>query len=326
MKKQNEPPVDEFLAAAILSGVEVEIPEEHPEEEAGGVGADSDVYIPRLTCPAKNNKYYITVAYGGLNKCILGKPQYSEGSALANCVGYSWGRTYENLGTEPKLSRANAEDWWGYTKDGYIRSQEPRLGAIACWRKGEAGKGSDGAGHVGVVEDYDPITKKVKLSNSGYGSTVFYLTTYTVGKMSFGSYTFQGFIWTGDWPLEKDVINVDGYWGVSTTKYTQKMLGTNADGIVSGQSRFNKKYLPNCETASWKFQLFASGSAMVRALQKLVGADADGVFGRQSAIKLQEFLKAKGLYDGKIDGYVGAETVKAWQKYVNAYFRGTNGR
>ena len=116
-------------------------------------------------------------------------------------------------------------------------------------------------------------------------------------------------------------LAVDGWWGMATTRYTQKMLGTTVDGIVSSQSSFNKKFLPACETSSWKYTLFPKGSDMIRALQKLIGADVDGVFGKQSVTKLQEFLKAKGLYDDKADGYMGHYTVAAWQLYINKYFK-----
>ena len=119
----------------------------------------------------------------------------------------------------------------------------------------------------------------------------------------------------------KDVIAVDGWWGMATTRYTQKMLGTTIDGKISSQPRGNKKYLPNAETSSWEFKLVgAKGSEMIKALQKLIGADADGYFGKGSVTSLQRFLKDKGFYNSTIDGYMGTNTVKAWQKYVNAYF------
>lgn len=126
-----------------------------------------------------------------------------------------------------------------------------------------------------------------------------------------------------DYSKEEDVLAVDGYWGMATTRYTQKMLCTTIDGIISSQPSRNKKYLPNAETTSWKFQLIgASGSQMIKALQKLIGAEADGFFGKASVTKLQEFLKAKGFYKDECDGYMGSNTVKAWQKYINKYFRG----
>lgn len=125
-----------------------------------------------------------------------------------------------------------------------------------------------------------------------------------------------------DYSKEEDVLAVDGWWGMATTRYTQKMLCTTIDGYISSQPRANKKYLPNAESPSWEFKAWgATGSQMIKALQKLIGADADGFFGKQSVIKLQQFLKNKCFYEGEIDGYMGSGTVKAWQKYVNAYFR-----
>lgn len=125
-----------------------------------------------------------------------------------------------------------------------------------------------------------------------------------------------------DYQAEYQPLAVDGYWGMATTRYTQKMLCTTIDGIISSQPSRNKKYLPNAETTSWKFQLIgASGSQMIKALQKLIGAEADGFFGKASVTKLQEFLKAKGFYKDECDGYMGSNTVKAWQRYINAYFR-----
>lgn len=129
----------------------------------------------------------------------------------------------------------------------------------------------------------------------------------------------------------KDVIAVDGDWGKNTTMWTQKLLGTIVDGIVSRQPRSNKKYLPNAVVYSaklgggWEFKTFywqyKNGSDMVRALQKYVGAEADGWFGPKSVKALQSFLKAKGLYDGDIDGYLGPNSVIGWQKYVNSQFK-----
>lgn len=125
-----------------------------------------------------------------------------------------------------------------------------------------------------------------------------------------------------DYSKEEDVLAVDGWWGMATTRYTQKLLGTTIDGVVSNQPTANKKYLPNCETTSWKFKIFPGrGSDMIRALQRLIHADPDGLFGRQSVMKLQEYLKGLKFYDGSIDGYMGGQTVKAWQRYLNEFFR-----
>lgn len=94
------------------------------------------------------------------------------------------------------MSRRNAEDWYGYTADGYKRGSTPKLGAVICWRKGVAGNQADGAGHVAIVEEIK-ANGDIVTSNSGYKSTRFWKQTFTKASgYSLGSaYTFQGFIY-----------------------------------------------------------------------------------------------------------------------------------
>lgn len=139
-------------------------------------------FIKRLTAPPKSSKYYYSdnIFY----KCGYGMP---------NCTCYAWGRWYELLKKIPKLCTANAENWFNYTKDGYKRGQTPKLGAICVWSKGKIGVGSDGAGHVAVVEE---IYKdgSILTSNSAWGGTNFYTKKYEKGYKLSG-YTFLGFIY-----------------------------------------------------------------------------------------------------------------------------------
>ena len=147
---------------------------------------------PRTTAPLATDKYWIHTSNGGLNECI---EINNSGSCLPNCVGYAWGRFYEFTGQRPKLSKSNAENWYGYTADGYQRSQVPVGGAVICWRKGQAGNSADGAGHVAIVEEVKS-NGDVVTSNSAYSGTRFYMQTITKASgYSMGSgYTFQGFI------------------------------------------------------------------------------------------------------------------------------------
>jgi surface antigen len=145
-------------------------------------------FVARTTAPSTTDKHWIHTSKGGLNECIL----ISGNSVLPNCVGYAWGRAYELLGKRPKLSKNNAENWWGYN-DGYTRSQTPKLGSIVCWRKGQAGNGNDGAGHVAVVEAiYSDGT--ILCSNSAYGGSRFYTKRINPKTWPGGSYIFQGYI------------------------------------------------------------------------------------------------------------------------------------
>lgn len=151
-------------------------------------------YTPRLTAPSSNNKNFLHYAkskIGGYNYCI----HIAGGSCIPNCVGYAWGRWRELLGKKPELSRANAENWYSYTSDGYKRGQTPKLGAVICWRKGQAGNSSDGAGHVAIVEKIS-ANGDITTSESAYGGVRFKVRTYKKSDNYYlaKGYYFQGFI------------------------------------------------------------------------------------------------------------------------------------
>lgn len=146
----------------------------------------------RLTAPSSTDKNYLHYTRGGHNYCIKinGGP-----SVLPNCVGYAWGRANEILGvTFNNLSRGNAEVWWGKTSDGFKRGQTPKQGAVMCWRKGSASTGSDGAGHVAIVEEVYS-NGDVLISESAYGGYRFRTRRLKKGYNLGGTYHFQGFIY-----------------------------------------------------------------------------------------------------------------------------------
>lgn len=146
-------------------------------------------YVARLTEPSYTDKNYIHYDRGGYNYCI----HIGGGSVLPNCVGYAWGRWREFLGKYHNLSRGNAENWWGYTQDGYSRGQTPKLGAVVCWSKGRVGVESDGAGHVGIVEIINK--DNIVVSMSAYGGTRWFTRTFPIGQYNYNSFVFQGFIY-----------------------------------------------------------------------------------------------------------------------------------
>lgn len=154
-------------------------------------------FKPRTTAPSRLDKNWIHWSKGGRNYCILIKGN----SVLPNCVGYAWGRFMEILGRLPKLSKGNAEDWYGNRADGYQRGQRPRLGAVICWRKGRVGNGSDGAGHVAIVEK---IFKDGSLlvSESGYKASKRFWTTKIPATFERKGYVFQGFIYNPAVPYD----------------------------------------------------------------------------------------------------------------------------
>lgn len=155
------------------------------------------MFTARLTAPSTTDKHWLHTSAGGLNSCIY----IAGGSVLPNCVGYAWGRFYEILGSAPKLSRRNAEDWYGYTADGYERGQTPKLGAVICWAKGKTAYGTDGAGHVAIVEQVN-ADGSIVTSNSGYGGKRFWTQTHKK-PYAMSGYTFQGFIYN---PAVKETV------------------------------------------------------------------------------------------------------------------------
>lgn len=155
-------------------------------------------FKPRTSAPSTSDRNWIHTSKGGKNGCIL----ISGKSVLPNCVGYAYGRFMEILGKTPKLSRSNAENWYGY-KDGYKRGKTPKLGAVICWRKGKANYGADGAGHVAIVEKIYS-DGSILISQSGYRSSRFWTSVVPKGYALRG-YVFQGFIYN---PAVKETTTV----------------------------------------------------------------------------------------------------------------------
>lgn len=172
-------------------------------------------FISRTTAPAYSDKNYIHYLSGGYNYAI----NISNGSVLPNCVGYAWGRWRELLGRKHNLSTSNAENWYGNTSDGYERGTTPKVGAVICWRKGQAGNSSDGAGHVGIVEDVN-VDGSIVVSNSAYGGDRFYTMTLSAPYNIGSKYSFQGFIYL---PTEYD--EVESSTGAENTTGAESSVG-----------------------------------------------------------------------------------------------------
>ena len=124
---------------------------------------------------------------------------------------------------------------------------------------------------------------------------------------------------------EKDKLKPDGKWGKDTTRKSQEVFGTTVDGIVSNQKLTCKTYVPNVSTNSWEFKLICTkGSSLIKAIQKFLKdkgyytGKIDGWCGKGTVKAIQQFLKDLGYYTGKIDGKMGKQTVIAWQKYINS--------
>lgn len=276
----------------------------------------------RLTQP-KNNKYYIRTVTGGLNGAIAGKPTIAGANVLANCVGFANGR-FNEVANDPDLKGVylpfkwqlvcNAENFIeSAKKQGLKVNSTPIQGGIMVWQKGKTLSGSDGAGHVAVVEEvYEDGS--ILTSESGYNAWAFktvrrYNTNGRWGQAS--GYTFRGCIIN---PTVKDPkvvpapkLVVDGIGGANTVRAMQKFFGTPQDGIISGQNKTLNKYYPSLTAVEYG----KGGSACIKKLQKWVGANEDGILG-QTTVKLWQ--KKIGVAQ---DGIFSANSMKVWQKYLN---------
>lgn len=158
-------------------------------------------FTPRMTAPEAGNRYYNTPAAGGVNPSIEGNPKNAGCNVLPNCVGYAVGRWLE-IGKWTSLrciSPVNAERFIQASSGAKV-GQTPKPGAIMVWQKGDTLDGSDGAGHVAVVERVVSDTVAIT-SESGWGGPFF--TVKTRGRADgnwgqSGAYRFLGFLYHPD--------------------------------------------------------------------------------------------------------------------------------
>lgn len=280
----------------------------------------------RTTIP-KNNKYYIRQATGGLNGAVQGYPTIATANVLCNCVGYANGRFNEII-NDPNFKGinikfryqlvCNAENFIeSAKKQGLKISSTPTVGGIMVWQKGKTLGGSDGAGHVAVVEE---IYKdgSIFTSESGYGSRDWAFKNIrrnnSNGRWGQSSaYKFRGCIVNpsigGGKPVDNPKLVVDGIGGVSTVMRMQEFFGTYQDGNISGQSKAQAKYFPSLKAVSYS----GAKSTCIKSLQKWVGTTADGVLGQATVKAWQKKIGVKA------DGIFGTNSMKAWQKYLNEH-------
>ena len=181
----------------------------------------------RTSKPEAGNKYYITKANGGYSDAIKGSPTDKDCDVLSNCVGYAYGRFNEigGYGYCKYLRPVNAENFIQYKGTSLKTGQTPKLGACMVWQKGATLNGSDGAGHVAIVEKVVSDTE-VYTSESGWGSSnPFWNKTRIKGNGNWGqgaAYKFLGFIYNPAVSDEKPVTTVP-----STSGGKMKYSSTN---------------------------------------------------------------------------------------------------
>ena len=276
----------------------------------------------RTTKPGAGNKYYITKAKGGWSDAIQGKPADPDCNVLSNCVGYAYGRFNEigEYGCCKYLRPVNAEQFIQY-KGSLEVGQTPKLGACMVWQKGGSLNGSDGAGHVAIVEKV-VNSVEVYTSESGWNaSTPFWNQTRKKGNGNWGQsseYKFLGFIYHPD---VKDTVvapTVAKDTKIDTVKEVQQWLNNSYSAGLAIDNSYGPK----------------TKKALIKVLQKALGVEQDGSYGpiTNEAVKkknlrkgatgemvkvLQGLLVCNGYTGAYVDGSYGNGTydsVKAYQK------------
>lgn len=171
-------------------------------------------FKPRFTIPEAGNPYYNTKKNGGYSEAIQGSPCEKGLDVLRNCVGYAYGRFNEIVGEGKMvyLAPVNAEkfiDYMNHKTKGVTSGMTPKLGACMVWQAGATKNGSDGAGHVAIVEQIND-DGSIITSESGYGAKkAFWTQTRNNSNGRWGEsskYKFLGFIYnpavTDETPVE----------------------------------------------------------------------------------------------------------------------------
>lgn len=158
-------------------------------------------FTPRFTIPEKGNPYYNTKANKGYSSAIKGSPCEAGLDVLRNCVGYANGRYAEIQGLNKIQYQlvCNAEQFIIKAQSyGLTIGMTPKLGSIIVWAQGTTSSGSDGAGHVAIVEQIN-ADGSIVTSESGYNSKKAFWTqnrNNLDGRWGQGSrYNFLGFIY-----------------------------------------------------------------------------------------------------------------------------------
>lgn len=113
--------------------------------------------------------------------------------------------------------------------------------------------------------------------------------------------------------LQVELLVVDGWWGPATTLKSQMVLGTIADGYISGQDAGDLRKVNKGGLMTNTWMTGTGGSQLIGALQDLVGAKRDKLYGPKSCRAQQTFLGTP------VDGYASGPStmVRAWQTWLN---------
>lgn len=232
------------------------------------------MFKPRYSKPEAGNKYYITLTAGGYSRARIGSPTDKDCNTLANCVGYAYGRYHEIAGRTAMdlFDPVNAENIFANAKQhGLKTGSTPALGALIVWQKGATLSGSDGAGHVAVVEEIG-VGGDITTSESGFNAKrPFWNGHYKAPYKYKDGYTFLGFVY------QPDVVNPD-----TTQRALRK--GDKGSDVKEMQTKLAVKgYMRSAEIDGY-FGVITLGAVL--AFQFENDLTVDGVCGKQTMAAL----------------------------------------
>lgn len=220
--------------------------------------------------------------------------------------------------------RAVGVDTYGASYTGNMRSQLLRSGLFSWHQMGDGYIAQRGdiylneTHHTAMCVSANPdMLAQFRISERG---TIDGATGDQTGResevRSYYSYPWDGKLaWRNDGETIGSVSGTqqNTAQGLGDTRYTgplmvsewQRQLGTPVDGVISGQYWGNKYYLLNFDRACIEFG--AGGSQMVTRLQRLIGVTADGYLGPDTVKSLQTWLNGHG-FTLDVDGYYGPAT------------------
>ena len=274
-------------------------------------------FVPRLTRPTAADKYYVRKASGGYSNAIKGKPTNAECDAIYNCVGYAYGRFNEigGYGSCKYLAPVNAENFIKY-RGSCTYGMTPKVGACMVWQKGPTLSGSDGAGHVAIVEKVISDTEVVTSESGWNSSKVFWTQTRkkgSNGRWGAGSaYTFLGFIYHP--AVSEDDANAKSEPERDPRKEfikeIQKAIGAKVDG-KAGPETLSKTITLSAK----KNRKHAAVKVLQARLYELGYTEigkADGVAGPKFTSAVAHFQQDNGCM---VDGVITAGN-KTWKKLL----------
>lgn len=115
------------------------------------------------------------------------------------------------------------------------------------------------------------------------------------------------------------------WFGPKMAREWQRQLGTEVDGVISGQTRVDAEYFWAVQDGTVEYDEGTGSAAVTELQERLIKAGytcgdkgADGLYGPSTIMAHQRWLKKLGYYTGEVDGHHGHETNRAMAQALAA--------